>query len=196
MNYLAHLFLAQPHADSHFGNLLGDFRRGADIQHYPDAVLAGLQNHYLVDRFTDAHPLVRRAKQEFSTERRRFAGIALDVLFDYYLIKHWSHFSDIPFEKFCYQAYMFLDWKIPQMPQRMQRVVSNMIEYHWFETYQSLDGIGLALDRIATRIRFEHQFEGCVEEIIQNYSFFEECFVDFFPELITHVRENSPETKC
>ncbi len=25
MNYLAHLYLAQPTADSHFGNLLGDF---------------------------------------------------------------------------------------------------------------------------------------------------------------------------
>ena len=34
MNYLAHLFLARPTADSQFGNLLGDFRRGVDIKEF------------------------------------------------------------------------------------------------------------------------------------------------------------------
>ena len=50
MNYLAHLFLARPTADSHFGNLLGDFRRGVDISRYGRAVQLGLKNHYEVDK--------------------------------------------------------------------------------------------------------------------------------------------------
>ena len=52
MNYLAHLFLARPTADSQFGNLLGDFRRGVDIKEFGQAVQLGLKNHYEVDRFT------------------------------------------------------------------------------------------------------------------------------------------------
>ena len=93
MNYLAHLFLARPTADSHFGNLLGDFRRGVDVNSYSSAVLLGLRNLYDVDKFTDSHDSVREAKTLFDKSRRRFAPVALDIYFDHLLIKHWDKFT-------------------------------------------------------------------------------------------------------
>ncbi|MDF2176901.1 ACP phosphodiesterase [Aliiglaciecola sp. CAU 1673] len=193
MNYLAHLFLAQPSADSYFGNLLGDFSRGIDASSYSEAVQAGLANHRLVDRFTDTHPIVRDARQHFSPKRRRFAGIAMDVLFDHFLICHWQDFSDQLFESFCQQTYSYLGIRLQEMPPRMQHVVGNMIEHHWFAQYQSLHGVGRALDNIARRIRFENDFSGCLDEIERYHEELESCFLQFFPELIQHVKQQGLE---
>ena len=79
MNYLAHLALAQPNHHSLVGNLLGDFCKGVPLNSLPTTILAGLANHRAVDSFTDQHPLVRQSRLLFSAQRRRFAGIALDV---------------------------------------------------------------------------------------------------------------------
>lgn len=193
MNYLAHLYLAKPDADSLTGNLLGDFCRSVDTLQYSTKVRAGLENHRLVDRFTDHHPNVRAAKQRFSRTRRRFAGIALDVLFDYFLIQHWDRFADEPFEAFCARAYQRLASRLPIMPPRMQQVVGSMIQSHWLAHYQSLDGVAHALDRIAGRIRFSNQFAGSIVEIRANLGEFEHCFEQFFPALVTHVDRHGPE---
>ena len=96
MNYLAHLVLSQPHADSYFGNLLGDFRRGVKVTAFSESVQAGVTNHLLVDKFTDSHPAVIAAKQQVSTQRRRFAGILLDICFDHFLLVHWQRFLPLP----------------------------------------------------------------------------------------------------
>ena len=96
MNYLAHLYLAQPTADSHFGNLLGDFGGKRHVEQLPNTVINGLDNHYLVDKFTDSRRAVKHAKQYFSPERKRFAAVAIDVVFDHFLIVHWQRFNKQP----------------------------------------------------------------------------------------------------
>ena len=193
MNYLAHLFLAQPNPDSHTGNLLGDFCRGVDISVYSEPVLAGLTNHRLVDKFTDTHPLVKQAKQQFSPEYRRFAGIALDVLFDHFLILHWEQYSQTKFDQFCHQAYRRLEQRLPIMPPQMQNVVGSMIEHQWLAHYQKLDGVAGALDSIAKRIRFTNAFTGSIVDIENNYTELEQCFRLFFPELVLNVNRHGVE---
>ncbi|WP_088330366.1 ACP phosphodiesterase [Lacimicrobium sp. SS2-24] len=193
MNYLAHLFLAQPNPASRMGNLLGDFCKGVNPATYSRAVQAGLYNHRLVDRFTDNHALVKEAKRRFSDKRRRFAGIALDVLFDHFLLRQWQQFSHQPISDFLSHSYGHLQRGLPDMPQPMQRVIKGMIEQNWLLQYQSLEGVGYALDRISERIRFANDFDGSVEEIEVHYPAFEACFAQFFPELIEHVNLHGPE---
>ena len=193
MNYLAHLYLAQPNADSYFGNLLGDFGGKLHTKQLSTAVLLGLENHYLVDRFTDGHPLVKQAKGIFSSHRKRFAGIALDVLFDHYLIRHWQKFHNLPFVQFKQHSYGLLNQSIVDMPPRMQQVVSRITQDDWFQEYETLNGVGFALDNIAKRIRFSNQFHGSIEDIERNYAELERVFLVFFPELIEHVALHSSE---
>jgi acyl carrier protein phosphodiesterase len=194
MNYLAHLYLAQPTADSHFGNLLGDFGGQRQVTHLPTAVKSALDNHYLVDKFTDTHPLVKEAKQFFSAKRRRFAGVAVDVVFDHFLISHWQQFNNQSLIDFKHTSYDLLDRRIPVMPQKMQRVVTSMTKNDWFKEYESIDGVGRALDNIAKRIRFTNNFAGTAEDIIRHYSELDELFLAFFPELIKHVNEFNLES--
>jgi len=194
LNYLAHLYLAQPNADSHLGNLLGDFGGKTHIQGLSIAVKLGLDNHYLVDKFTDGHWAVKQAKSYFSPQRKRFSGIALDVLFDHFLIRHWSQFSKIPLVQFKQNSYALLNENLSFMPNKMQQVITNMTQNDWFKEYETIEGIGFALDNIAKRIRFPNQFNGSIEDINRNYLELEKVFLTFFPELINHVYLNRLET--
>ena len=193
MNYLAHLYLAKPTADSHFGNLLGDFGGKRHVEKLPNTVKNALNNHYLVDKFTDSHPLVKEAKQYFSSERKRFAGVAIDVVFDHFLIMHWQRFNLQPLSDFKYNSFALLNKRMPIMPPRMQQVVTSMTKNDWFKEYETINGVGLALDNIAKRIRFTNNFAGTAEDIARNYHELEAVFLAFFPELINHVNEHALE---
>jgi len=193
LNYLAHLYFAQPNADSHFGNLLGDFGGKIYSKQLSTAVQNGLENHYLVDKFTDSHETVKQAKQLFSPKRKRFAGIALDVIFDHFLIRHWSRFNEIPLVRFKQNSYALLNDNLSVMPNKMQQVVTRMTQNDWFKEYETIEGIGFTLDNIATRIRFANQFSGSIEDIHRNYAELEVVFLTFFPELINHVSSNKLE---
>ena len=193
MNYLAHLFLAQPTPASCFGNLLSDFQKGVDIQALPSPVHAALQTHKLVDKFTDQHPLVVETKAKFSSSRRRFAGVTLDVLFDHFLIAHWQQFTDQSFETFCQQRYALLSHSLPDMPARMQHVVGSMVKEQWLDVYATLDGVSEAINRTARRIRFRHQFNNSIEEVEPHYAHLHRAFPDFFNALTEHVQQQSTE---
>jgi len=188
MNYLAHLFLAQPNTDSYFGNLLGDFGGNTHVTQLAAGVKKGLENHYLVDKYTDNHPLVKQGKLLFSSHRRRFSGIALDVLFDHFLIRHWDLFHPVPFIEFKKNSYLLLRQNIPNMPKRMAVVVSRITQDDWFQAYESREGIGMALDNIAKRIRFRNQFSNSIEDINLHYHELETLFLAFFPDLVHHVK--------
>ena len=190
MNHFAHLALAQSTVESTVGNLLGDFARGVDLQNLDPAVLAGLQNHRAVDRFTDTHPRIRELKNLFSPPRRRFAGIALDIYFDHLLLKHWSRFDQRDVETVIDEFYVRMRKGQALMPgEDMRRVTLRMIEYDWFGSYRNLEDIAESLDRVARRIRFTNRFENAIEELTANHETIETGFVEFYPELKQHVKE-------
>ena len=189
MNYLAHCFLAQANSESLVGNLLGDFCKGVDERALPEGIYVGLLNHREIDRYTDAHPLVLQAKGCFSAQRRRFAGIALDVLFDHFLIKNWHLYSDVPFVDFKSQTYQLLTQSSHLMPEKMQVVMASVVKNDWFSSYEHVEGIGFAIDRIAMRIRFRNQFAGSIEDIKLHYEQLDEVFLQFFPQLLVFNQE-------
>lgn len=187
MNYLAHLRLSQSDAESMVGNLMGDFRKYLDDTELPDKVSFGIKNHVRVDKFTDSHPVILELKSLFSRERRRFAGIVIDVTFDYFLIRHWQKYNDSDFNGFVDQTHSKIASLSWIMPERMQYVMDYMIRDNWLRSYASLEGIASALDRMAGRIRFENNFAGAIEEVKDNYQVLEDGFLEFFPELVEYV---------
>lgn len=186
MNYLAHLYFARPNSASRVGNLLGDFARGVNIDALPDPVRLGVLNHRAIDRYTDQHPEVRQLKALFSPQRRRFSGIILDVLFDHFLLHHWQTFHTRPLPQFLAEAYADLTAGMALMPPPMQHVVQRMISADWISSYRDLDQVGIALNRISTRIRYPNRFQDALEEITPHYAQLEQGFLTFFPQLIRH----------
>ncbi|MFW5824388.1 MAG: ACP phosphodiesterase [Marinobacter sp.] len=184
MNHFAHLYLARPTVESRVGNLLGDFARGVDSNRLPEPVRAGLEHHRAVDAFTDSHPEVLASKALFSNRRRRFAGIALDILFDHYLLRHWHHFGQGDRTRYIHDLYRDLEQGSTLMPAGMVSVTRRMVAHDWFHAYQDLDSVGAAMDRVAGRIRFPNEFAGVMEEIRLLDAELEERFLAFFPELV------------
>jgi len=195
MNHFAHLVLAQPTVESTVGNLLGDFARGVDADALAPPVRAGLLNHRAVDRFTDNHPLVMEMKRGFSRERRRFAGIALDIYFDHLLIDYWERFEQRPLKRLIGGFYRRMAAGQALMPgQDMRRVTRRMIEHDWFRSYRELDAIAASLDRVAARIRFANRFANAIEDLQRNDELIRQGFLEFYPQLRRHVAEQAIET--
>lgn len=191
MNYLAHLHLSPRSTHAIVGNLMGDFRKHLTDTALPEDVLLGIENHCRVDRFTDSHAVIGELKRQFSGKRRRFAGIILDVAFDHFLSRHWHAFHDQDRLDYIGYVYGCLQRGSRLMPPRMQHAVHYMIGEDWLGSYIDLDGIGICLNRISQRIRFENNLYGAVEEVDRHYAEFENGFLEFYPQLIEHVNTYS-----
>ena len=188
MNYFAHLVLSQPTIESTVGNLLGDFAKGVDKKQLNPAVTRGLLNHRAVDRFTDAQESIVELKRLFSAQRRRFAGIALDVYFDHLLMKHWQVFDSRPLQTVIDDFYLRMTKGRDLMPNsNMLNTTQRIVEYDWFGSYRDIDSIAHALDRIALRLRFANSFDGSIKDILANQEVIDEAFLEFFPLLKSHV---------
>ena len=118
----------------------------------------------------------------------------LFVVFNHFLIAHWQQFNNQSLIDFKQTSYALLDKRIPVMPTRMQRVVTSMTQNDWFKEYESVDGVGRALDNIAKRVRFTNNFAGTAEDITRHYSELDGLFLAFFPELIEHVNKFNLES--
>lgn len=187
MNYLAHLYLSPESDLSRLGNIMGDFMRGVEMESLPSEVQAGIRMHQSVDVFTDTHPLVKELRTNFSKERRRFSGIALDVVFDHFLIKHWPTYSEGRIDDYVTGCYDSLWRQRGLMPSRMEMVVSWMISRNWIGSYSKLDGVGRALDGLASRLQMKHNFYGIIGEVENMYDDIETGFLEFFPQLESHT---------
>lgn len=193
MNYLAHCFLAQKDGQSLMGNLLGDFIKGADLKNQPERVMLGLENHQAVDKFTDHHHALIPLKQTLSKSRRRFSGIISDVVFDYYLSKHWHLFSDQDMNEFIDHCYVEILAVQHLMHDSMRRAMIFMVEDDGLRINQEMKGVAQTLDRLSRRIRFKNNLTGAISEVEANYDFYEAGFLELFPDLKKHIEQLSIE---
>ncbi len=184
MNYLAHLFLAKSSPMGQVGALMGDFLRGVEREKLPLELETSIKHHLAIDSFTDSHPLIRELRMKFSTERRRFSGIIIDVTFDHILLKHWEQFSVMSSSDFIATSYRYLEQGMIEMPARMKHVVQLVIKHDVLNSYKSLSGIETALNRIGDRMSRPTAIYNSIEEVKVLYPEIEECFRHFFPELV------------
>ena len=195
MNYLAHLYLAEDSDESIIGNLLGDFVKGPLKDEYAPEIIKGIKTHRQVDLFTDSHENFLASKKMISAERRRFAGIIIDLSYDHFLAVNWSEYSSLELSGFIGDTYRLLMRHRKILPEKLQNFLPRMIDEDWLGSYRELEGIGRTLDRISGRLRRrfnrENTLSGAVEEIESNYSRLEDNFREFFPELITFVKNNN-----
>ncbi len=105
MNWLAHIFLAEPTVESRLGNLLGDLVKGAARKELSLELQQGIACHTAIDCFTDSHPIVTRSKNRITSPQRRFAGVIIDVLYDHLLLKNWAAYSEVSIDEFIGDVY-------------------------------------------------------------------------------------------
>ena len=153
MNFLAHCHLGRFNDEFIFGSLLGDFIKGRiDDNAFKPHIRAGIHMHRKLDVFTDANEHWKRSRDRLPAERRRFAGIIVDVIYDYCLSKAWSKFDDGSRADFIATCYGVFRAHCDQVEDNEARtVIRRIADEDWFTPYGEIDGIANTLRRISRR---------------------------------------------
>lgn len=184
MNYLAHLYLADYTQTSLAGSVLGDAVKGRLHGEYPPAIEQGIRLHRRIDTFTDCHPRVLAACAGFEPPYRRYAGILLDIYFDYLLVQQWSHWNALPLPQFARDVSTTIgdEWAHPPLTQeRMQGFPAVLL------SYGSTQGIETALQRVAKRAKRANPIASALPALQANHSTLASAFDAFFPQLRNFV---------
>jgi acyl carrier protein phosphodiesterase len=187
MNYLAHLFLAEDSPEAMIGNLLGDFVKGVLGDRYSPELTKGIRLHRKIDTYADSHPVTRSSRNRFSPERRRYAGIIVDVCYDHFLSKHWSQFADMELSLFISKVYGVLQSHKSILPEKLRSILPRMIQENWLGAYQAVKGVEMTLNRISRRLKRRNQIVGSIEEVLLHYEGLKDDFLAFFPDLIAYT---------
>lgn len=189
MNFLAHLFLGPKDPEQALGSLLGDFVRGpVDRLELPEGVRQGIWLHRRIDSFTDAHALVALSKGRVSPERRRYAGIMIDMFYDHLLARHWDAFADQPITEFSEEMYALLLAQRAIIPANAWPVIERMARHDWLTSYARIAVLHRALDNISLRLRRANPLPGSACELERDYAGFEADFLGFMPQVIAFAR--------
>ena len=121
MNFLAHLYLADPTPASRIGNLLPDMTPGPLKPDQDPEVLTGAQNHKRIDAYTDTHPVFLRTRARFRQRHGRFSGILTDLFYDHVLAQSWDRYHEQPLSKFIDLVHEELGRNFDLMPEPMRR---------------------------------------------------------------------------
>ena len=192
MNYLAHLLLADDTDASRVGNLLGDFTRGSleDLAKiYPEELVRGIKMHRAVDSYTDSHAVFKECKLLLAPERRRFAGVIVDIFFDHYLCQQWGDYCSVTLDDFCAQVYSDFETHPEWLAGRLKDAFPLMRKQNWLMAYASVEGIELTLQRVAQRSPRVVGIADGIKDFKENYSEFELKFNSFMPDLVEFVRK-------
>jgi acyl carrier protein phosphodiesterase len=192
MNYLAHLHLGGQRPGQLLGSLYGDFVKGRLQGQFEPDVEAAIQLHRSIDVFTDRHPLVDASLSRFSTTRRRYAGIVLDVFFDHCLARDWTLYADRPLELFTSDVYRILTAE-PQLPERLARIAPYMVANDWLGSYREFEVLEQVLRGISQRLTRPEELAGAMQELRRLYEPLSEDFRLFYPQLQTFA-QNYPTT--
>jgi len=191
MNFLAHLHLSRNNKNILIGNFIADAVKGNKHANYKKEIQAGILLHREIDNYTDNHPITKKSKQRLNPRYRHYKGVIIDILYDHFLAKNWSLYSEIPLELYADNVYSFLTENIDSFPEELQKLLPSMIQYNWLFNYASLEGIERVLGGMNRRTKGISQMDLAIEDLKLNYNEFEEDFTIFYIDLALFVKEKT-----
>ncbi len=187
MNYLAHLYLSGENSELMAGNFLTDFLNLHEVQQLPEALQPGVKLHREIDDFTDNHPIVKELNAELRTSQGKYAPVALDIVFDYLLYHNWDRYSEVEYEAFCQVVYITIHRFLQYVPEKECKHIQRMIDSRWLSVYCSISGLNKIMEGMDRRTRFPSQFKKAIQEVEGNFSYYDNQFNLFFPDIVNHV---------
>jgi Uncharacterized protein conserved in bacteria len=188
LNWLAHILLSKPTAAFRIGNLLPDLLPKPALHALPNIFHEGIEQHIRIDRFTDTHPIVKRSIQRIGPAHRRFAGILVDVFYDFFLTHDWNRYSSKPLDTVAIEFYSGIDEHRHTLPSVALDRLDGIRAENLLCSYGSMGGIGVALDRIGSRLRRPVALGCAISELEKNGTELKRDFEEFFPQLRRSVK--------
>ncbi|OUR90845.1 ACP phosphodiesterase [Flavobacteriales bacterium 34_180_T64] len=193
MNFLAHIYLSGDNEFITIGNFIADGIRGKTYKEFPNDIQIGILLHRHIDTFTDAHPIVRQSTKRLHKNYSHYSGVIVDILYDHYLAKNWSKYSNIPLEEYASQFYTLLETHFELLPSRTQKMLPYMISGNWLLSYSKVEGIQRVLEGMNRRTNNKSKMNEAVNELKEFYDEFENEFTMFFDELMVFSKQKLNE---
>ena len=180
MNFLAHAWLARGGSDDFlYGNLIADGVKGSDLSTWSSEVATGIRHHRRVDAFVDSHPAVREALRRAPPRGRRYAGIALDLVWDHFVAKELG--LDSTQSELVLRSYHVLGRH--SAPARLSSMVPALIAQDWLHRYADYCFTCRAIDGIGQRLSGPNRLAGLLPWLRHDYPRLEQDFRQLWPDV-------------
>lgn len=193
MNYLAHTLLSINHIDYQLANVSTDVLKGKTWSGANQKHVDGIAMHKIIDRFTDSHPDVMRAKMRLGHGYLR--GIVTDITFDYFVTRHWQDFVRLPFETFVSQFYQQASLAADRLAPAGTTFVRRLVKYDFFHLYGDIEGLAKVFEkfdlRLSPQLLKKETSRQYLPLIKANLVELETDFMRFFPQLVACFLQHS-----
>lgn len=185
MNFLAHAVLAERTPALMVGGVIGDWIKGSLPGCLPTDLAQGVALHRAIDGFVETHPAFRRSRSRISQERRRYAGVLVDIFYDHVLARDWERFHSDLLPQYCQSIYHQIEARLDELPESACFAMRLMAREDWLQSYAKLDGIAGVLSRMSQRARRPNPLAGGEAEFLADAS----GFAADFEWLLADARE-------
>ena len=153
MNFLAHALLAGDDPALIVGGVVGDWIKGGLPGALPDDLARGVALHRAIDSHAESHPAFKQSRARVSAERRRYAGVLVDVFYDHLLARHWADMHHQPLQDFCARVYRLIEERMHELPESSHLALRMMAREDWLSSYANIEDIADVLARMSRRAR-------------------------------------------
>ena len=193
MNYLAHIYLSGTNDLLKIGNFMADSIKGHDYEKFDSEIKKGILLHRHIDSFTDMHPIYRQSKHRLHEKYGHYSGVIMDILYDHFLAKNWSKFSDEKLEDYANDFYQLLQDNYEILTERIKGMMPYMIARNWFVSYASIAGLEMILFQMDYKTKHRANMQEAIVELQDFYTEFESESFQFFEELIISCQQKITE---
>jgi acyl carrier protein phosphodiesterase len=188
MNYLFHLVLSGDDPDIIIGNYIADHIRGTKIvNNLPNPVLKGVLLHRAIDAYSDMHPSVKHSISLLRPSHGHYASVAVDILYDHFLIKNWKQFVKNPLVAKINSFYSLLTERLDTLPPKSRKVSLKMMDGNWLGLYETFDGLNEVFIGVTKRTHFDNALPETVQYLIRYYDEMDKDFLVFARDIFSFV---------
>ena len=170
------------------GALLGDFVKGPLRGHYDIATERGIALHRKIDAYSASAEDIKIASQALAPEMQRYAGIVTDVVFDFFLSRHWSRFHPRPLAEFSQSIYRTIEDDRSEWPDAARHFSRKLIDYDLLCQYGEWSTVDRVLKSIAARLSRDNPLAEAAASIEPQLDLLETGFLDFYPKAQRYSR--------
>lgn len=112
----------------------------------------------------------------------------MDIVYDHFLAKNWTKYSDEKLESFINRFYRSLHQNYAILTEKTQDLMPYMIQRNWLLSYQTVEGIHQILTQMDRRSKNQSKMQFASVELKEFYSEFEQEFT-FFEDIKEHSKQ-------
>jgi acyl carrier protein phosphodiesterase len=187
MNFLAHALLAGPEPALIIGGVAGDWIKGPLPGALPPDIARGVALHRALDSHAETQAGFRSSRGRMSPQRRRYAGVLVDVFYDHLLARDWASLHPAPLATFTAEVYATIARRVDELPSDAHAALALMAREDWLASYSTIEGIAAVLRRMSRRARQPNPLAGGEEELLRDI----EGFATDFREWLADATEFS-----